>query len=470
MTSPLRRKHQTTPPSIPATHNQGQRTSGEGGQPLLDVLVDASTPLPPSTFRLRREPLWLPAGLLAALLTLTMALTAVGGEHRSGGESLGWRAAGVGQSHVSQRHVTRRPAPTKLHKRTVRRDRLVRPIGYDDDLYAAPSSNASDSIQAQYSGAYSGQRQGSARMRSIIVRNSNGGSSYRVAQNDDEDFGAELKRQLEEPFGVEELPAQQDEGFDPFEPGESDEMTDDNGFDIPDFGDDADDNNQTLPPVDDDTPNPLDPPRMRDDDQPDENGNEFDPDEFDTSEFDTDDFNDDDLRRPDRDQSEAERLRKQRSQSMKDCSEELAELRSSRLATIDIHIGLPGQEGKDYPFVCSINTGEPFAPRCWEQVTYMWKASALCHKPLYFEQKHLERYGHSWGPYVDPLVSGAHFFTRFPVLPYCMGLKAPNECVYALGHYRPGSCAPYMIEPIPFTPRAALFEMGAWTGGAFLVP
>ena len=77
----------------------------------------------------------------------------------------------------------------------------------------------------------------------------------------------------------------------------------------------------------------------------------------------------------------------------------------------------------------------------------MWKASALCHKPLYFEDEALERYGHSWGPCLDPLVSGAHFFCKLPVLPYCMGVHPPNECMYALGHYRPGNCAPYMMRP-----------------------
>jgi hypothetical protein len=100
----------------------------------------------------------------------------------------------------------------------------------------------------------------------------------------------------------------------------------------------------------------------------------------------------------------------------------------------------------------------------------MWKASGLCHKPLYFEQVQLERYGHSWGPYVQPIMSGAHFFATFPVLPYKMGIQTPNECVYTLGHYRPGNCAPYMIEAVPFTWRAALFEAGAWVGGAAAIP
>jgi hypothetical protein len=100
----------------------------------------------------------------------------------------------------------------------------------------------------------------------------------------------------------------------------------------------------------------------------------------------------------------------------------------------------------------------------------MWKASALCHKPLYFEDEQMERYGHSWGPCCDPIVSGVHFFTRLPVLPYCMGVTPPCECVYALGHYRPGSCAPRYIEPIPISARGALFQAGAVVGVAAALP
>jgi hypothetical protein len=100
----------------------------------------------------------------------------------------------------------------------------------------------------------------------------------------------------------------------------------------------------------------------------------------------------------------------------------------------------------------------------------MWKASALCHKPLYFEDEQLERYGHSWPPCCQPLVSGAHFFTRLPVIPYCMGVEPPNECIYALGHYRPGSCAPYLCSPIPISARGAIFEAGAAVGAAAILP
>ncbi len=152
------------------------------------------------------------------------------------------------------------------------------------------------------------------------------------------------------------------------------------------------------------------------------------------------------------------------------CSKEFERMAASTLRDVGLDIGVAGQAGTDFPYECSIDDGRPYPGRCWPQTTYMWKASALCHKPLYFENEQLERYGHSWGPYVQPLVSGAHFFSRLPILPYEMGLEPPNECIYALGHYRPGSCAPYMIDPIPFSFRAALFEAGAVVGAAAVLP
>jgi hypothetical protein len=108
--------------------------------------------------------------------------------------------------------------------------------------------------------------------------------------------------------------------------------------------------------------------------------------------------------------------------------------------------------------------------RDYTMITYTWKASALCHKPLYFEQRALERYGHSTGPISQPILSGAHFFSSFFAWPYMMGCAPPHECEYALGFYRPGSCAPYMIPPIPLSPRGALLQAGTVVGLVYLLP
>lgn len=167
---------------------------------------------------------------------------------------------------------------------------------------------------------------------------------------------------------------------------------------------------------------------------------------------------------------EREELAKESRETQKNCSDELAKLKGRSLSSISLTITVPGEAGLDYPFECTIDDGTLFEPRSWSQVTYLWKASGVCSKPLYFEQPNLERYGHSWGPAVQPIICGAHFFTRLPALPYAMGIATPNECIYPLGYYRPGSCAPYTINAIPFTWRAAVFEAGAWVGGAAIVP
>jgi len=122
------------------------------------------------------------------------------------------------------------------------------------------------------------------------------------------------------------------------------------------------------------------------------------------------------------------------------------------------------------PEECPAPYSGPFEPRSWDETTFMWKASALCHKPLYFEDVQLERYGHSWGPVVQPVVSGGMFFATIPVLPYKMGVELPWECVYPLGYYRPGDCAPYMIPPVPVSVRGATAQAAAVTGGVLLIP
>jgi hypothetical protein len=124
------------------------------------------------------------------------------------------------------------------------------------------------------------------------------------------------------------------------------------------------------------------------------------------------------------------------------------------------------------PAECAIASNQQIDnySRGWMPSTLNWHASALCHKPLYFEQVQLERYGHTAGPFKQPFVSGAHFFGSVVMLPYKMALDAPWECEYALGYYRPGSCAPWHIPPFPFSPRAAMAQAGFVVGGIYIIP
>jgi hypothetical protein len=172
---------------------------------------------------------------------------------------------------------------------------------------------------------------------------------------------------------------------------------------------------------------------------------------------------------PEQQEARRQELERDRAASERNCDRILTEVKDNRITDINLDISLKGNPGEDYPFECGLGD-DRFVPRSWPEITYLWKASGLCSKPLYFEQVQLERYGHSWGPVLDPVMSGAHFFATVPILPYKMGIETPNECIYALGHYRPGNCAPYMIPAVPFTWRAAAYEAGAAAGVILIFP
>jgi len=113
---------------------------------------------------------------------------------------------------------------------------------------------------------------------------------------------------------------------------------------------------------------------------------------------------------------------------------------------------------------------QPLELRNWTLLTFTWKASSLCHKPLYFEDVELERYGHAAGPWVQPLLSGAHFFGDVLLLPYNTSLNPPLECQYALGYYRPGDCAPWMVPAFPLSLRAAKRQAATILALSALIP
>ncbi|MDD3586551.1 MAG: hypothetical protein PHQ75_05165 [Thermoguttaceae bacterium] len=125
----------------------------------------------------------------------------------------------------------------------------------------------------------------------------------------------------------------------------------------------------------------------------------------------------------------------------------------------------PGQ----FPESCPL-PDEVYYRKAPTPVTFQWKASCLCHKPLYFEDVQLERYGHTSCPILQPAISRVCFWLTIPVLPYFMGVNPPNECVYELGYYRPGSCAPHMLSPLPLSLRGGLMQAGAVVGAAYLIP
>ena len=147
-----------------------------------------------------------------------------------------------------------------------------------------------------------------------------------------------------------------------------------------------------------------------------------------------------------------------------ECAQLAEKLRKERLDSISLKISLDGVQGTDYPIACETDTGT-YVPRQFATTVFEWKASNVCHKPLYFEQVGLERYGHTTSiPMLSPVVASAHFFASVSLLPYKMGMNPPWECIYPLGHYRPGSCSPYMIPAFPLSVRGGLLQAGAVTG------
>jgi hypothetical protein len=121
------------------------------------------------------------------------------------------------------------------------------------------------------------------------------------------------------------------------------------------------------------------------------------------------------------------------------------------------------------PVTCSLGNQE-VAERMFADSVLTWKASGVCHKPLYFEDVQLERYGHEWGPVVQPALSTVRFFGDLAVLPYKMGIHPPHECQYPLGYYRPGDCAPWTHGPVPISLRGALSQAAFVTGTAWALP
>ena len=140
---------------------------------------------------------------------------------------------------------------------------------------------------------------------------------------------------------------------------------------------------------------------------------------------------------------------------------DISRLSEADLAFLSTEWGLPRE--------CRI-AQTVYQGRQWTPATMTWKASNLCHNPLYFEEVQLERYGHSVGPFQQPIISSAHFFVNIAVLPYKMGIHPPQECQYALGYYRPGNCAPYLLPPVPLSLRGAVSQAAVVAGGFWLIP
>jgi hypothetical protein len=134
--------------------------------------------------------------------------------------------------------------------------------------------------------------------------------------------------------------------------------------------------------------------------------------------------------------------------------------------------GMPGSEIKQSatPVVRVPTFGDVRLDAGWAVNDFEWLATAMKHKPLYFEDVNAERYGYTVSPLLQPAISGAHFFANVAALPYKMTTHPPCECIYTLGHYRPGDCAPRRWHHEPLDAKAAAVEAGVVVGLVGIVP
>jgi hypothetical protein len=142
-------------------------------------------------------------------------------------------------------------------------------------------------------------------------------------------------------------------------------------------------------------------------------------------------------------------------------------------ALSEIRVGLH-LEGKQLPPDCSQNVfhgTRMSVSRRESLIDFNWASANFFHRPLYFEDTPLERYGQSVSPHLQPIISGGRFFLTLPILPYKMGADHPHDCVTTLGYYRPGICAPCVMQvPPPIEWDAALLQAGTTVGLVLLLP
>ena len=99
-----------------------------------------------------------------------------------------------------------------------------------------------------------------------------------------------------------------------------------------------------------------------------------------------------------------------------------------------------------------------------------WQPSLVTHYPLYFEDAMLERHGHvRWG-HLQSFASGVKFFSTLPMLPYLRTLRPKHDCIYQVGHYRAGSCAPVLKDHLPYDKHAAVVEGLSLAGFFWAMP
>jgi hypothetical protein len=104
----------------------------------------------------------------------------------------------------------------------------------------------------------------------------------------------------------------------------------------------------------------------------------------------------------------------------------------------------------------------------WSLERKTWLAPVYCHQPTYFHDSMLEEHGHERCPSLQPLISGARFYSQLAFLPYLSYLNPPLQDSYSTGHFRPGTAAPCIRQRAPYDPGAMRLQL-LTTGTAVLI-
>jgi hypothetical protein len=114
----------------------------------------------------------------------------------------------------------------------------------------------------------------------------------------------------------------------------------------------------------------------------------------------------------------------------------------------------------------------PFGPdrdSGWTYSSKVWVPPVFWHQPTYYEDMMLETHGHERFPALQPMVSGARFYTGILFTPYLACLNGPLEDVASAGRYRPGSVGPALRQRAPYDPYALGTQAAAMGTGVMLI-
>lgn len=131
------------------------------------------------------------------------------------------------------------------------------------------------------------------------------------------------------------------------------------------------------------------------------------------------------------------------------------------LGSLDGPAGGTSQVSRDGGSTFIANSGSAI-PR------YQRQRVCFSHRPLYFEQRNLERCGNSRGCLTNAF-SAVHFVSSLATLPYQMTKQRPNCPVDAGGDCRCGQTMPVDLGVFPIDLHAAAVQTAAVAGFTFLL-